>query len=317
MKQTGSHGRLEKLNVAARPRHALWCAFALVVWLSASGAGCPQVVQQYTQPMPRALPPTASLQQVINVVNDNSARVQTVSTTRASLLVPGAPSLNANIAFSRPRSFRLVAQKFIGPEVDMGSNDEQLWFWVKHSPSPAMFYCRHADFGASAARQVIPVEPEWLIAAMGVVTIDPNDEIRGPTPVGKNRLEIQTRSKTSTDGISKITIIDDTRGVVLEEHVYDAQRNRLASAVLSKHVRDPVSGVTLPRHVEIQMPPSNLNLTIDMSDVQINQLTTTTPDLFNRPSYSGYPEVDLAHPNGQLTPNANGPSGAPAQARYQ
>ena len=154
-------------------------------WVSASGASCPHIVQQYTQPIPRALPPTASLQQVIDVVNDNSARVQSLSTTRATISTPGFPSLNANIAFQRPRSFRLVAQKFIGPEVDLGSNDELLWFWMKRTQPPALFYCRHEQFAVSAARQIMPVEPEWLIEALGVVTFDPASHIEGPFAGGQ------------------------------------------------------------------------------------------------------------------------------------
>ena len=298
-------------GAACAGRRVGWLVWAILVWVSASGAGCPHIVQQYTQPIPRALPATASLKQVIDVVNDNSARVQSVSTTRATIVTPGAPTLNANIAFQRPRSFRLVAQKFIGPEVDLGSNDELLWFWIKHIPSPAMFYCRHEEFDTSAARQIMPVEPEWLIAAMGVVTFDSGDQIEGPFPVGKGRLEITSKSKSPGNGNSRITIVDESRGVVLEEHVYDAQRNRLASAVLSKHVRDPASGATLPRHVEIQWPPANFSLTIDMPDMQINQLPAGARDLFNKPSYSGYNEVDLAHPNGQLTPNVRGPHRRP------
>ena len=129
-------------------------------------------MQQYTQPIPRALPPSPSLDQVVDIVNDNSARVQALSAPRATITAPGFPSLNANIAFQRPRSFRLIAQKFIGPEVDLGSNDELLWFWIRRSQPPALFFCRHAQFGSSAARQIVPVEPEWLIEALGVVTFD-------------------------------------------------------------------------------------------------------------------------------------------------
>ena len=77
---------------------------------------------------------------------------------------------------------------------------------------------------------------------------------------------------------------------------------RLASAVLSKHVRDPASDVTLPRHVEIQLPPAKFELTIDMPDVQINQLTADPRELFAKPSYSGYNEIDLAQPTDWCPP---------------
>ena len=101
----------------------------LLVCVSASGASCPRIVQQYTQPIPRALPPSASLAQIVDVVNDNSARVQSLSATRATISTPGFPSLNANIALARPRSLRIVGEKF-GPQLDVGSNDELLWIWL-------------------------------------------------------------------------------------------------------------------------------------------------------------------------------------------
>ncbi len=106
-----------------------WLLAILIVSLSASGASCPHIVQQYTQPIPRALPPSASLTQIIDVVNDNSARVQSLSSTRATITTPGFPALNANIALARPRSLRITGDKF-GPQLDVGSNDELLWIWL-------------------------------------------------------------------------------------------------------------------------------------------------------------------------------------------
>jgi hypothetical protein len=302
-------------SAVARRRHG-WRLGLLLLCVSASGASCPNVLQQYTQPMPRALPSGAPLTQIIDVINDNSARVQSVSTTRATISTPGVPSLSANIAFQRPRSFRLIAQTFIGREIDLGSNDEVLWFWIKHAQPPALFYCRHDQFATSAARQIIPVEPEWLIEAFGVVTLNPADHIEGPSPVGTGRVEIKTRASAPGNGVSRILIVDDSSGVVLEEHVYDAQGQRLASAAMSKHVRDPASGARLPRHVEIKWPPANFELSVDMADLHINQLTADPRELFSKPSYSGYPEMDLAQPIGPLRPSVVGPPQAPPQVRY-
>ncbi len=312
-RRQASSAESRPLALRARP----WARFvcALGVLFIASGAGCPRILQQYTQPIPRALPPTPSLQQVIDVVNANSARVQSLSTTRATLSTPGFPSLNANIAFQRPRSFRLVGQKF-GTEVDLGSNDELLWFWLRHAQPPALFYCRHSEFAISAARQVIPVEPEWLVEALGVVTFDPAQQIEGPFAVGGGRLEVKTKLPPGSAAAARITIIDESRGVVLEEHLYDAQGKRLAHALLSKHVYDPASQVTLPRHVEIQWPTTNLNLTIDLADLQVNQLNSDPQVLFAKPSYPGYNEVDLAHPSAPLTPVVGGPAAAPPDVRY-
>jgi hypothetical protein len=261
------------------------------------------------------LPPSATLTQVIDVVNDNSARVQSLSTTRATVTTPGVPSLNANIALQRPRSFRLVAEKF-GPQLDVGSNDELLWFWVAQAQPPALFYCRHEQFAASAARQIMPVEPDWLVEAFGIVTFDRSKPLQGPTPIGNGRVEIRSRAGLPGQETSRVTIVDDSTGIVLEQHVYDAHGVLLASAMLSKHVSDPASGAKLPRHIKIQWPPAKFELAIDMADIQVNQLPADPRQLFAKPSYSGYNEIDLAQPGVQLVPAADGQFQAQPQARY-
>jgi hypothetical protein len=293
-----------------------WAVCGLLVLVVSSGAGCPQLLRQYTQPIPRALPPSASLDQIVDVVNDNSARITSLSAPNATLTVPGFPTLNANIALVRPRSFRLVAQKFIGPEFDMGSNDELFWFWVRRAQPPALYFCRHGQFNASAARQILPVEPEWLIEALGIVTFDRAGQIEGPFSVGGGRVEIRTRTPSSTGPISRIAIVDESTGVVLEDHIYNAQGVRLATAILSKHKRDLAAQVTLPHHVEVQWPPANMTFTLELGDITVNQLTANPHELFAKPVYSGYTEIDLAQPGG-LVPVAPPPSAAGVSAPYR
>lgn len=311
-REDGTQAEREHGILAWRPG---WLLGALLAWISTTGASCPRIVQQYTQPIPRALPPSASLVQIIDVVNDNSARVQSLSTTRATITTPGFPSLNANVAIQRPRSFRLTGEKF-GPQLDVGSNDELLWFWVAQAQPPALFYCRHDQFAGSAARQIFPVEPEWLIEAFGIVSFDRSQPIEGPSPVGNGRVEIRSRAGGPGRETSRVTIIDDSRGVVLEQHVYDARGVLLASAMLSKHAHDPASGATLPRHIQIQWPLAKFEVAIDLADVHVNQLPADPREVFAKPSYSGYNDIDLAQPGLQLTPSPDGQLPAAPQTRY-
>jgi hypothetical protein len=303
------------LRTTARVWRRGWALFLLLAWLSTTGASCPRIVEQYTQPIPRALPPSASLTQIVDVVNDNSARVQSLSTTRATIVTPGVPSLNANIAMQRPRSFRLMAEKF-GPQLDVGSNEELFWFWVAQAQPPALFYCRHEQFAASAARQIMPVEPEWLIEAFGVVSFDRSKPLQGPSPVGNGRVEIRSRIGHPGQEMTRVTIVDDSYGVVLEQHVYDTRGMLLASALLSKHVRDPASGATLPRQIKIQWPPAKFEMSVNMADLHVNQLPADPRELFAKPSYSGYNDIDLAQPGLQLAPAPNGQYQAAPEARY-
>lgn len=291
---------MTKSRKASRSAIAL---FVLVLFVSASGANCPNFLRDFRSAQTRVLPPTPTLAQVMQVVNDNSAKVQSLYTTDASISVPLMPALHANIALERPRKFRLRAETTLtGPEVDLGSNPELFWFWVRRAPKDepkAVYFCSHANFANSPARRMLPVEPEWLIEALGVATFDPNGQHRGPIPVGTGRLQIQSSLTTASGPMTKVTVVDELRGLVLEQHLYDAQGQRIASALTSQHQADPVSGAVLPRHVEIQWPATQFSLKIDLRTLQVNNLAGDPQQLWSLPDYPGWPPFDLGQPQGQ------------------
>jgi hypothetical protein len=208
-----------------------------------SGASCPQFLQQYTNPPPRVLPPSPTLEQVIDVVNRNNSQIQSFSANNASITGSGFPSLRASVAFQRQKRFRLRAETGLtGAEFDLGSNDELFWFWVRREQPPAMYYCRHDQFASSQARLTTPIQPEWLIEAMGVAEFDPVLPHQGPYALPNDRLEIRTVRETPEGPAMKVTIIDGSQGWILEQHLFDARRQLMASSIAGKHRRDPLSG---------------------------------------------------------------------------
>lgn len=274
-------------------RHLLWLWMAAVL-MAAGGAGCPQMLRSYTSPPPPVLPPSPSLQQVIAAVNDNSSRIYSFSSNQATLSVPGAPTLRANLAMLRPRCFRLRAESaLLGPQVDIGSNDELFWFWVRQSQQPAIYYCRHDLFDSGRARAVIPIAPERLIEAMGIVAFDPALPHHGPFKRPDGRLEIHTFMETPGGASKRVTIVDENYGYVLAQHLYDPQ-NRLALSVVAKdHRRDPLSGLTMPKSVSIHCPLNNFSMELDLGNVEINTLDSGRQELWAMPNYRGSPMVDL------------------------
>ena len=253
------------------------------------------MVREYTAPLPRALPEAATLGQITTVVNENTARVQSFSANRASISTPRFPSLRANIAYQKDRQFRLRGDTVItGPEVDLGSNNELFWLWIRRNQPPGMFFCRHDQFAASPARRMIPIEPNWIVEALGLVTFAPQDRHQGPFPVGNGRVEVRTTRPGDPDGLTRVTVVDDSRGILLQQSIYDGRGVLLATAQLSRHMRDIASGAITPRHVDIQWPSAKFELSIELGEVSINQLEGDPLVLFSKPDYPGYPNVDLA-----------------------
>ncbi len=89
--------------------------------------------------LPPVLPSSPTLAQVISVVNGNSSQIQSFSTSQATISGTGFPGMRASIAFQRPMRLRLRADLPLGTgqAVDLGSNDELFWFWVRSNQPPA------------------------------------------------------------------------------------------------------------------------------------------------------------------------------------
>jgi len=138
----------------------------LVAAVASSGASCPHAIRGYqvgTMPLPRTLPQQPSLEQVIAAVHDNTDRVRSLTAPQGVLLVPGVPRLSARVACEPPRRFRLQAQTAItGPELDIGSNDDLFWLWLRQHAPPITAFCRHDQYARSKARQLLPIRADWM-----------------------------------------------------------------------------------------------------------------------------------------------------------
>ena len=278
-------------------------AFSLSVLLLlfvASGASCPQMIRQVSAPGPRVLPENPTLEQVVAAVNQNSSHIHSLSMNQASVSVAGYPSLKATLVAQRVRRFRLLAESFLGAEVDIGSNDELFWIWIKRNQPPAVFHCRHDQFATSSARQIMPVEPEWLFEALGAVTFDPNERHEGPVPIGQGRLQIRSTRQSSFGELVKVTVIDASTAWVLEQHLYDPRetgKGPIASSFTRAHRRDALTNLTMPRQVEIQWPTAGFTMKIDVEQLSINEIPGDPSMLWAKPEKPGYTNIDLADPS--------------------
>jgi hypothetical protein len=237
--------------------------------------------------------------EAVSAVNANTARIQSLQTQGASLSIPGAPSVTAEIALERPKRLRLRAKtQLLGPELDMGSNDELFWLWAARMPDSSVFYARHDQFASSKARQMLAIEPVWMIEALGLVQIDPASVIEGPFADGGDRIKLRTTLVTGGGQYTRLLILHKTYAWVLEQHVYDERGQLVASARNSSHEYYTIDGVSLPKRVAIEMPQSMLKLQLDVDRWSINQPSSEGATAFELPrtQLSSHAFVDMADP---------------------
>ena len=296
--------RTETQRANRRFTRTLGFLLAVTLLLSASGATCQRqlMVNPFAAPGPAApqiLMEGATRDQIVAAVNQNSSRIQSITATGVTITIPdmlGLPLLSGNIAAERPGRFRLTAGTIAGQELDIGSNDELFWMWVRRNQPPAVYFCRHAQFANSNIRQFMPIEPSWLLAAIGIVDIDPASVFDGPLPSARGQGTVELRSwlPSASGRLQRVTVVDARRAWVIEQDIYDQSGTTLlASARAESHRYYPAEQVSLPDRVTIQLPTANLRLTINLGPVQINQLATDRAQLFTLPTFDGYRPVDL------------------------
>lgn len=280
------------------PRYLARCGMGLLaVGCLIFGTGCPSVIEQYTVTSIPQLSESPSLAEVAQLVNQNSTHVASLYSSDVRIKASRLPTVSAKLAYAAPRRFRLVAETALtGVEVDMGSNDELFWFWAKRNEPPTMFFCRHDRYHTSAASQMMPIDPQWVIESMGLTTLDLQQRHNGPHALGNGRYAVETLLHKS-NGIWKRTIVVDSAvGAVVEQHLRDPFDRLVTSAIASQHDHDPLNEVTLPGNVILSWPAAEFTLEIAVKDWEINYPDQRPVELWQMPQSVTDRVIDLADP---------------------
>lgn len=279
--------------------------FLLVLLLVLASGGCQSLKNLFRKrdPAPPNLLPVTTqpltLEQITTAINRSSMAIRTMSTEEASVMVPGILwPVKAMIAFERPNRLRIQggATTLTGREIDFGSNESLFWLWVRRLPEKEMYYCRHDQFPNCPVRSMFPIEPSWLIEALGIVEFSPSELHEGPFPTEDGNLMIVSHRQTSTGRFSKRTIVGGKTGWVLRQEMYSPQNELVAIALSSDHRYDTKTGIVYARKVEVQCQGAEGKMTIDLGVPTFNSQTPFPAAMFTMPNYDGYRPVDICGP---------------------
>ncbi len=175
------------------------------------------------------MPQAAPLEQLLSAINANTAKVRSMICRDARLSAEGAPmDLRANLAIERPINFRMRGETAItGPELDVGSNPQEYWLWVKRNQPGILL--RGTINSRRVKRARFSHRTDLLIEAFGLVSFDPQQQIQGPVPRGNNQIEVRTQRLANGKPVQQVTVIDANLAVVLEQHLYTPTGQRIAS----------------------------------------------------------------------------------------
>jgi hypothetical protein len=248
---------------------------------------------------------------LVKYLNANADKAQAVQCMRVAMDCKEgnqAVGVDGMLVCKYPRYFRLKGSVLGKPAVDIGSNDQEFWYWISEAkPTPYVFHCSYEALGRGGVRLPFPFQPDMIVAALGIGRYDPNGKYQVVFPRDKNYFEL-VEDTVSPEGqpVKKVTAFNKTtvspdRGQpqVIGYALRDVQGNDICRASIQEvQMKD---GAILPRRLTLEWPAQKMQMKMVLSEVAVvNNLDPNRP-MFQRSDLSRLPAFDLARrvPDGQ------------------
>ena len=281
---------------------------SLLFFVVFSGFGCaslnpllkPTKDVKNPQPINDELPSAA---QMVEYLNDNARRINAIQCNSVAIDCKqgnqNAPGLDGMVVLQKPNLFRLKAKVLGQNAVDLGSNQEEFWYWISKADPPYVFHCSHAAMAAGQVRMPFPFQPEMILAALGIAEYDPNKnyEVKANGQLAELRERV-----TSPQGktVSRVTVFQRApaqagKPQVLGHILYDEAGKVICSVQVQDIQVVRQTGAVLPQKVVFQWPDQQVEMVMRFGEF-VN--TEITPDrsaaLFSRRDLGSLPGFDLA-----------------------
>lgn len=157
----------------------------------------------------------------------------------------------------------------MGPESDLGSNEDKFWYWSRRDRHPGLYYANHEDYYKT--RLKTPFNPVFMRESLGLDEIDLTD-----AKITKDGNEtIVTKMKLSATGKKVLwsAFIDDHTKRMNHMVIADLDGKMLASCEV-EYVDSLPSRITYNWHEEhrsliLEFKRVKMNLAIDPRNWQI------------------------------------------------
>ncbi len=163
----------------------------------------------------------------------------------------------------------------------MGSNDQVFWFEVPEGMSQTLYYAEHEKYRQQIERAILPIDPSWLMDALGLVQLDPSTVVAGPVRRPDGKLEIRSTWAMPHGVYQQVCFIEHPAGHVTEQFLYAPSGALVATSQATNHRYYDEAQCALPHQVTVNLTPAAgppLSLRIDIGSYTLNQLISGDPN---------------------------------------
>jgi len=204
----------------------------------------------------------------IKRINARNASIRSLECHNITIRVncPGTPPVNlkSEMAYEKDKKFRMINQSVLGREADVGSNDQQFWFWSKRMRPPTLYYANHSDMIKVPLRD--PLNPLWLMECMNVQEIaTKNTEIRQQE---KYWAIHQTRVSLLGALVVKMTLIDPQEERIVGHYLYNSENKLIASSEIVAFAK--CGSVYVPTEMKMCWHEENMSMLFQFTQIAVN-----------------------------------------------
>jgi hypothetical protein len=240
--------------------------------------GCPQrdLLSNNNSRPPATVPPKApEPARLVQYLNANADRMSGLQSSVAMDCKQDRQSvgLDGDLAASWPRNFRLMGKALGRPAVDVGSNENEFWFWISENRPPYVYHCSHADLARGGVNLPFPFHPDMVMSALGMAKYDPAKPYQ--LKESPQFLEL-IEETTSAQGqpVEKITVFNRMEArpgepQVVAHKVVDRQGKILCRADIQSVVTSQQTGAILPRVVLLSWPGQRMSMRMTLNNPHV------------------------------------------------
>jgi len=292
----------------------------LVMTVALGLSGCRAAGTGSLSLYPRPAAPSGALDvpEFVAEHNRNAEQIQSLEAKKLSITVAAGKRerhhLDGRMALERPRNFKLDLSALGSSWADIGSNDEEFWFWVRGNEDKSIYWCNYSDLGSTTLP--IAYQPDWITEALGLRPISPveAEQIRverGPAP-GTTAL-ILPPTRNSGQSSTRVMIVSNHDRRITEYRLYTPDMKAVIAQAVPTRYKEYATGsgdsgtretCVLPENIKLDWRRDQLVMDVALREVTLNQFDPARrAALFTEPDRPGYARKNLAELSGGSRPD--------------
>ena len=193
--------------------------------------------------------------------------------------------VKAELFYEKPKNLRLIVNSFFGKESDIGSNDQEFWFWGKRAKPSKLYFAKYQNL--TKVNLKTPLHPVWIMDTISLNNIVLDNSLI--LKYGEYIAVLEEKISLNGQNVLYIILIDPKKDAIIGHYLYDKDGFLIISSEITEHYF--IDNIAIPKKIETKWYEEKLGLTWEIKNPIIN--SNLNPNLWHKPNIKDKEELGL------------------------